>query len=98
MTAIDAEAAAAAASDPPGGSETVLVVEDDADVRAFVAAQLRGFGYRVLEPTDARHSHLILSGDAHIDLLFTHVVMPRGMNGRELAEDARRRRPGLKTL
>jgi CheY-like chemotaxis protein len=98
MTAIDAEAAAAAASDPPGGSETVLVVEDDADVRAFVAAQLRGFGYRVLEATDARHAQLILSGDDHIDLLFTDVVMPRGMNGRELAEDARRRRPGLKTL
>ena len=97
-TAIDAETAAAAAPDLPGGSETVLVVEDDADVRGFVAAQLRGFGYRVLEATDGRHAQQILSGDDSIDLLFTDVVMPRGMNGRELAEDARRRRPELKTL
>jgi CheY-like chemotaxis protein len=91
-------AGAAAAPEPPRGNETVLVVEDDADVRAFVAAQLRAFGYRVIEAADGREAQMILAGGDRIDLLFTDVVMPRGMTGRELAKEARRKRPGLKTL
>jgi len=89
---------AAVAGDLPRGSETVLVVEDDADVRRFVVAQLRDFGYRVLEAPDGPQAQMILAGDDRIDLLFTDVVMPRGMTGRELAEAARRKRPELKTL
>jgi signal transduction histidine kinase len=97
--AVAAEAAGTAvAPEPPRGSETVLVVEDDADVRAFVVAQLRDFGYRVIEAADGLEAQAILAGSGRIDLLFTDVVMPRGMTGRELAEEAHRTRPGLKTL
>jgi CheY-like chemotaxis protein len=88
----------AAAPVLPSGNETVLVVEDDAGVRAFVVAQLRDFGYRVLEAADGRQALTILAGDDRIDLLFTDVVMPRGMTGRELAEEAKQRRSQLKVL
>src|SRR5262249_43844986 len=74
----------------PRGDETVLVVEDDASVRAFVVAQLRDFGYRVLEAADGQRAQAILAADDRIDLLFTDVVMPRGMTGWELAVQAKR--------
>jgi CheY-like chemotaxis protein len=80
------------------GSETILVVEDDADVRAFVSGQLRDLGYRVIEAADGPQAQQILDGDQPIDLLFTDVVMPRGVTGRQLAEAARARRPGLKAV
>jgi CheY-like chemotaxis protein len=93
-----AETAAAAPSEHPRGGETILVVEDDVQVRAFVLDQLRDLGYRVIEAADARQAQTILESAAAIDLLFTDVVMPGGMTGRELAEAAKQRRPGLKTL
>jgi CheY-like chemotaxis protein len=55
-------------------------------------------GYRVLEAADAREALTILNSDVHIDLLFTDVVLPGGMNGRQLADAAALRRPGLKVL
>jgi CheY-like chemotaxis protein len=82
----------------PSGNETVLVVEDDADVRAFVVKLLRDFGYRVFEAADGQQALTILAGDDHIDLLFTDVVMPRGMTGHELATQAKQRRPQLRVL
>jgi len=81
-----------------GGSETILVVEDDADVRAFVSGQLRDLGYRVIEAADGPQVQRILESDEPIDLLFTDVVMPGGMTGRQLAETARTRRPALKAV
>jgi PAS domain S-box-containing protein len=80
------------------GHETILVVEDDRDVRAYLVELLRDLNYRVLSAHDAVSAlGLISEGDILIDLLLTDVVLP-GMNGRQLAEQAKTRRPSLKVL
>jgi PAS domain S-box-containing protein len=81
-----------------GGSETILVVEDDVLVRNFVVAQLQSLGYRTLAAPDGLSAVAILRGSEPCDLLFTDVVMPAGMSGRQLAQEAARIRPGLKVL
>ena len=81
-----------------GGGETILVVEDNPDVRRLVLRQLRDLGYEVIEAANGPQALQILDGGASIDLLFTDVVMPGGMTGRQLAEAAKTRRPDLKTL
>ena len=81
-----------------GGSETVLVVEDNDDVRRMVRNQLTGFGYQVLMAEHGPAAMAVLRSDAHIDLLFSDVVMPEGMTGFALAEEALKLRPGLKVL
>jgi CheY-like chemotaxis protein len=99
-----ASAAAAASPAAPapaggkGGGETILVVEDNPDVRRLVLRQLRDFGYTVIEAANGPQALKILEDGAAIDLLFTDVVMPGGMTGRQLAEAAKGRRPNLKTL
>jgi CheY-like chemotaxis protein len=93
-----ATAHSSAAPEHPRGGETILVVEDDADVRQYVVSQIRDLGYQVIEAADGRQARLILDGDASIDLLFTDVVMPGGMTGRQLADAAKERRPTLRTL
>jgi len=80
------------------GHETILVVEDDRDVRAYLVELLRDLNYRVLSAHDAVAAlGMIETGDIRIDLLLTDVVLP-GMNGRQLAEQAKNRRPDLKVL
>jgi CheY-like chemotaxis protein len=81
-----------------GGGETILVVEDNPDVRRLVLRQLRDLGYVVIEAANGPEALKVLDGGASIDLLFTDVVMPGGMTGRQLAEAAKTRRPGMKTL
>jgi PAS domain S-box-containing protein len=81
-----------------GGDETVLVVEDDEQVRTFAITQLTSLGYTTLAAANAREALAILDSDAQIDLLFTDVIMPGGMNGRQLAEEATRRNPSLAVL
>jgi CheY-like chemotaxis protein len=76
----------------------ILVVEDDAVVRAQVARPLAELGYRVTAVADGHAALKALGADDGIDLLFTDVVMPNGMNGRELADRAKIARPGLKVL
>jgi PAS domain S-box-containing protein len=85
-------------SDSIAGSETVLVVEDDELLRAYTVEALQELGYRVLEARDAAAALVVLGGKTHVDLLFTDVVIPGGMNGRALAEEALRRNPALKVL
>jgi len=94
------EKPAAAAPGPAieGGSETVLVVEDDAMVRGYVTARLRNLGYRTLEAANAAEAIAIAERGAEFDLLFTDVIMPGPMNGRQLADEMARRRPGTKVL
>jgi signal transduction histidine kinase/CheY-like chemotaxis protein len=92
--------AAPSANQPaaPTGSETILVVEDDDMVRGYVEGELKGLGYRVIVTPNARAALEILRGPENIHLLFTDVVMPGGMFGTELAEQAARLRPHLKIL
>ena len=82
--------------EPRGG--TILIVEDDPDVRAATTMMLDSLGYGVVEADDAVAALAILDAQEGIDLLFTDVMMPRGMNGFELADTAARRAPGLRVL
>ena len=81
-----------------GGHETILVVEDDALVRRYVITQINSLGYKTLEASRASEALEIIDGANPIDLLFTDVIMPGSMNGRQLVDEALVRRPGLKTL
>jgi len=94
QTAAEAQVAA----DIQGGSETVLVVEDDALVRRYVITQIESLGYTTLEAANASDALRIIDDVPTIDLLFTDVIMPGNMNGRQLVDEALKRRPGLKTL
>ncbi len=80
------------------GHETVLIVEDDTLVRNYVVGQVANLGYTTLEAANAAEALAILDNGTGIDLLFTDVIMPGSMNGRQLADEAVRRRPSLKTL
>jgi PAS domain S-box-containing protein len=78
--------------------ETILLVEDDSDVRAYLADVLRGLEYRVIAAPHAEAAlELLQKADRTIDLLLTDIIMP-GCNGRELAKEAERLRPGMQVL
>lgn len=81
-----------------GGTEAVLVVEDEDLVRDFVAAQVRALGYSVTTAANGPQALEVLKGSSAFDLLFTDIMMPGGINGRELADRARMLRPGLKVV
>jgi CheY-like chemotaxis protein len=93
-----AEQAAKRPAPATGGHETILVVEDDALVRNFVTVQLQGLGYNTLAAPDGPAALATLKNGEHVDLLFTDVVMPGGMSGRQLADEAEKIRPGVKVL
>jgi CheY-like chemotaxis protein len=80
------------------GDETILIVEDDALVREYVVTQIGRLGYDTLVASNATEALVIINGSEHIDLLFTDVIIPGGMNGRQLAIEAQKRRAGLKIL
>jgi signal transduction histidine kinase/CheY-like chemotaxis protein len=80
------------------GDKSILIVEDDPLVREYVVTQISNFGYATLAAGNAAEALAIIDGPEHIDLLFTDVIIPGGMNGRELAIEALKRRPGLKVL
>jgi PAS domain S-box-containing protein len=80
------------------GRETILVAEDDDALRTYTTDILRELGYRVLEAANGAEALEILERDDAVDLLFSDVVMPGGINGRELAEKAIGMRPALKVL
>ncbi len=80
------------------GSETILLVEDNDLVREYAREQLSGLGYEVIEATNGHDGLAIARERDDIDLLFTDVVMPGGMNGRQLAEQAQAVRPDIKVL
>ena len=96
---LEEEQAAVAAAPRGATGETVLVCEDDEDVRAYTVELLGELGYRVLEAHDGPSTlYHLADTDTRIDLLFTDVVLPRGMSGADLAARARDLRPGLKVL
>lgn len=78
--------------------QTILVVEDEADVRAHTTGILQELGYRVLEASTGSSGLAVLQNHPEIQLLFTDVGLPGGMNGRQLADTARTVRPDLKVL
>jgi len=81
-----------------GGTETIMIVEDDPMVLASVTTQFQTLGYRILSASNATEALALVDGGAKFDLLFTDVVMPGHMNGRELADVMAKRCPGLKVL
>jgi signal transduction histidine kinase/CheY-like chemotaxis protein len=80
------------------GDESILIVEDDALVREYVVAQISRLGYDTLAASNGAEGLAIINGPERIDLLFTDVIMPGSMNGRQLAIEAQKRRPELKVL
>jgi len=79
--------------------ETVLVAEDDERVRRVTVARLNNLGYRVVEAANGPSALAALEAQSgKVDLLFTDIVMPGGMSGSDLAQEARRRVPGLKVV
>ena len=90
-------ASAVRAAEHAATGETVLVVEDEPVVRGVILEMLHDQGYRTLEAVDGPSGLRVLRTNARIDLLVTDVGLP-GMNGRQLADQARETRPDLKVL
>jgi signal transduction histidine kinase len=80
------------------GVETILVVEDEEDVRAATADLLSALGYEVLSSADAEQAATLIENGAHIDLLFTDVIMPGRVSSLELSEMVRRKLPQAQIL
>jgi CheY-like chemotaxis protein len=79
-------------------SECILVVDDDEDVRAYSTESLRELGYSVLGASNGRTALQTLNSHPEIAVIFTDIGLPDGMNGRQLAEEARKRNPAIKVL
>lgn len=93
---VDASGAAVPAGS--SGGETVVIVDDNLSVRGVASKQLAKLGYRVLEADTPAAALEYFRNGARVDLLFTDIVMPGGMNGRELAQAATALQPGLRVL
>ena len=78
--------------------KTILVVEDDPELRRVVSDMLRSLHYEVIAAEDGQTALEIMDKMEHVDLLFTDVVLPLGMNGLELARTLREKKPDLKVL
>ncbi|MFT6582554.1 MAG: PAS domain S-box-containing protein [Alphaproteobacteria bacterium] len=83
---------------PPGAGQKILIVEDNEDLRILAVKMVRDLGYQVLEAANGAAALEILEGPDGIDLLFTDIILPGGLNGGKLAELARAHRPGLRVL
>jgi PAS domain S-box-containing protein len=82
----------------PKGCERILLVEDEPEVRRFVSKQLSALGYCVTEAEDGQKALEILRSDNAIDLLFSDLILPGGLSGLELLEEARRLYPQLRAI
>ncbi len=88
----------ASATSIEGGHEIILVVEDDKLVRDYVLTQLHSLGYVTLDAANAAEALALVESGNAFDLLFTDVIMPGAMNGRQLATELQKKKPGLKVL
>jgi signal transduction histidine kinase/CheY-like chemotaxis protein len=86
------------AAPPSQHSETILVIDDEPTVRMLVTELLQDFGYTTIEAVDGKGGLQIIQSPVPIDLLITDVGLPGGMNGRQIADAARKMRPDLKVL
>ena len=84
--------------EPRGGSETILCVEDDDVVRAHVTGRLESLGYKVITACNAAQALELVNAGVAFDLLFTDIVMPGAMNGRQLAQKVAELRRPLRVL
>ncbi len=82
----------------PTGSESILIVDDEINLLQLADQYLSDLGYRTCLAENAAQALEIIAGDEKFDLLFSDVVMPGGMNGYELAQQATKQRPDLKVL
>jgi PAS domain S-box-containing protein len=98
QAAVPTEPPRPASKDPQGNSEIILVVEDDPHVQALTVRMLERLGYRVHVAEDGPSALRVLEQHAQIDLLFTDIVLPNGMNGVELSKVVRGLRPELPVL
>ena len=89
---------AAPVPDEDAHAHAVLLVDDEDVAREAMAERLRELGYRVLEAADGPAALHALDGGARVDMLVTDVGLPNGMNGRQVAEAVRERRPGIPLL
>ncbi|MGE7414305.1 ATP-binding protein [Methylobacterium tarhaniae] len=98
--ASEAESAPTSLADAPRAErgETVLIVDDEPTVRMLVTEVLEDLGYTAIEAADGASGLKVLQSDVRIDLVVTDVGLPGGMNGRQMADAGRVRRPGLKVL
>jgi signal transduction histidine kinase len=80
-----------------GNGETILIVEDDDGVRQYASEILRDLNYQIIEAKDSAAALRLIEANKPFDLLLTDVVLP-GINGRELASEVERRRPGTKII
>ncbi len=83
---------------PESGSETILVVEDDPSVRRLTVNRLEGLGYTVLAAKDGPAALELLRADNQIDLILSDIVMPGGLTGFDVANQALQINPDLKIL
>lgn len=91
-------AKAPSAHDDKHGSETILAVEDQIDVGDYAETVLSEFGYIILRADNAKAALELLDGAGKIDLLFSDLIMPGGMNGVMLAREVKQRRPRMRVL
>jgi len=96
--AVDARSPAASDELRSSGTSLILVVEDNEQVRELSADMLTNLGYQVLTANDSHEALEVLRSRNDIDLLFTDLIMPRGLSGSELAREARRLCPRLAVL
>ena len=92
------EPAGAEEASSRGGTERILLVEDDDLVREYVTGQVAALGYQVTAARDAAEALGLLQEGTSFDLLFTDVILPGGMTGKELADEAQRLAPDLPVL
>jgi signal transduction histidine kinase/CheY-like chemotaxis protein len=90
--------AAAAAKPHEGAGETILVVEDQGALRRRIAAALADLHYQVIGAGSGAEALAWLEAGAPVDLLFTDIVMPGGLDGRQLAQQVRERWPRVRVL
>jgi len=81
-----------------GSSRLVLLVEDDADVRTVIRRQLTDIGHMVIEAPAGNEALAIIDDVPELSVLVSDIVMPGTMDGRHLAQLAKRRRPGLRVV
>jgi signal transduction histidine kinase/ActR/RegA family two-component response regulator len=95
---VERPASQGVAGPEPRSRRVILVVEDDERVRQLTATRLKMIGHDVIEARDGSEALNLLQSGAHVDLVFTDMIMPGGLSGRDVAHKARDLQPGIKVL